>query len=200
MNLDNRFLDIGNETISETFNNSNIKGNETREDSDEDNPFMYFLGCYVLFIFLGLYFISLLKRTNNTDLVNKTNDVWFFLYFANNGALLLSLFSLTIIIDKYGASTIILSVAICLVGTLIYICKKKDQSCADNCFKEGTISEMFSIPCFIIKLVYYTFDCCKCDYVVITTTYMDYYGNIWSENNYCLVIVALIWNIMTMMY
>ena len=74
---------------------------------------------------------------------------------------MISLFSLTIIIDRYGTSIIFLSIAICLVGTLIYICKTKDQRCVDNCFKEGTISGMFRIPCFIINLVSYTFDCFK---------------------------------------
>ena len=127
INFQNRFLDIENGSINENLNNSNITANETSEGTIEDNPYIYFLGCYVLFIFLGLYFIALLKRTNNTQLINKINDVWFFLYFANNGALLISLFSLTIIIDRYGTSIIFLSIAICLVGTLIYICKTKDQ-------------------------------------------------------------------------
>ena len=196
MNLGNRLLDIGNEPIKHNLNNTS---NRTRGNSSEDDPYMYFLASYVLFIFLGLYFIALLKRTNDEQLINKTNDVWFFLFFANNGALLMSLFSLAIIIDKFGISIISLSIAISFAGTLIYIFKMKDKRCVDSCFKEGTISEMFNIPCFIIKLVYYTFDCCKCNYVVITTTYRDYYGNRWSEDNYCLVIVALIWNIMMML-
>ena len=69
---------------------------------------MFFLASYVLFIFLGLYFIALLKRTNIEFLINKTKDVWFFLFFANNGALLMSLFSLTILVDRFGISIILL--------------------------------------------------------------------------------------------
>ena len=65
----------------------------------------------------------------------------------------------------------------------------KDQSCIDNCFKERTISDMFCIPCFIINLIRYTFDCCKCDYIVSKTIYKDNFGHTWGEE----IIFLLLW-------
>lgn len=112
---------------------------------------------------------------------------------------MISVFGLTIIIDRYGIGVIIFTVIVCIVGILIYTYKMKDQRCIDIGFKEGTISYMYLIPCFIIDLVRYTIYCCKCNYVVTTTIYEDMYGHRWEENNYCLVFVACYWNIMTIL-
>ena len=62
--LDNRFLDLGNDTINNTLNNSNITNllNGTNEGLYEDNPYIYFIGGYELFLFLGIYFILLIKK------------------------------------------------------------------------------------------------------------------------------------------
>ena len=96
---------------------------------------------------------------------------------------MVSLFSLSVIINRYGTGIILFTVIVCLVGIVIYICKMKDSSCIDNCFKEGTISGMFRIPCFIINLVSYTFDCFKWDYIVTTTKYKDNFGYTLAEDN-----------------
>ena len=96
---------------------------------------------------------------------------------------MISLFSLSVIINRYGTGIILFTVIVCLVGIVIYICEMKDQNCIDNCFKEGTISDMFRIPCFIINLVRYTFDCYKCDYIVTTIIYKDNFGYTWAEDN-----------------
>ena len=59
-NINNRFLDIGNKIINNSLNNSNTTKpfNETDKYPDETNPYFLFIGSYIQFIFLGLYFFA----------------------------------------------------------------------------------------------------------------------------------------------
>ena len=68
MILDKRILDLGNDTI----NNSNITNplNGINEGLYEDKPYIYFRRLYTI-SFLGIYFILLLKKTNNFQLLKK---------------------------------------------------------------------------------------------------------------------------------
>ncbi len=77
---------------NETYRNMTdnlAKNNGTKKDDDkkvEEDPGTYLIVFFALFFFIGLYMICKLKEYEQTK--NRTDDVWKFLFFANNGALL----------------------------------------------------------------------------------------------------------------
>jgi len=96
---------------------------------------------------------------------NRTDDVWKFLFFANNGALLGSIIDIMISNDTVLDYTPFVLCAIgFVIGSILYLIqsikesnKKKYVSHYFNCEK---IKEWFKLPCFILSFIHLTKECC----------------------------------------
>ena len=168
---------------------SNSK-NETNNDSTtaSEDPGLYLLAWFFIFFFIGLYMICEMKKYPETS--DKTDYVWKFMFFANNGILVASsvnIFTIkNMIIDS---SPFALSTIVFIIGCIYYI-KKYSETCtmefAELYFQWDKISELNKMPCFIWSLVGLTDPCCRSDTYTVTV-YED--GS--TQSNECCVTV---WN------
>ena len=120
-----RFLqfDTNLDTLATDFNDTT---NETIEENNEttisEDPGTYLLAWFLIFLFIGLYIICTMKRY--PEISNRTDDVYKFMFLANNGILVASgvnIFDIkNIIIDS---SPFALSAIIFLIGCIYYISK-----------------------------------------------------------------------------
>ena len=124
------------------------------------------------------------------------SDLLFFLYFANNGSLIVSLIFLSAVYRASGFLPFGIGLVILCIGTCYYVSKIK-ISCEEILSDDENNSKMKSlvkIPCTIINLVQFTYECCRCEYYDVQTT--TYYTDGTKEKNYyCTSILCLIWNI-----
>lgn len=105
------------------------------------------------------------KMKEYEETKNRTDDVWKFLFFANNGALLGSIIDIMISNDTVLDYTPFVLCAIgFVIGSILYLIqsikesnKKKYVSHYFNCEK---IKEWFKLPCFILSFIHLTKECC----------------------------------------
>jgi len=175
-----------------TGNKTNKNGTKKNDDKTkiEEEPATYLLSFFVLFVFIGLYMICKMKDYEQTK--NRTDDVWKFLFFANNGALLESIINIIFFNNTViNYSPLILSGIVFGIGSIYYLyqyIKKCNHEYASHYFSCEKAGEWFELPCFIISLIGLTDPCCRRDHYT-ETTYED--GH--KESNYCCV---CIWNIL----
>ena len=83
----NRFLQyIADNELNNTRNNTN---EETESSSSyAEDPGTFLLGAFFIFFFMGLYIVCVMKKYKES--ANRTDDVWKFMFFANNGILVAS--------------------------------------------------------------------------------------------------------------
>ena len=158
-----RFLQFVNnlEPHATDFNNTNYNNtlNETEKEKDiidiiSEDPGSYLLGWFIIFFFMGLYIACSMK--NYPEISNRADDVYKFMFFANNGILVaasVNIFDIkNLIIDS---SPFGLSALVFIIGCIYYICKYC-QICtlqfADHYFDCDYLGELFKIPCFIWNL------------------------------------------------
>ena len=72
---DNELNDTRNTTSEETESSS----------SYAEDPGTFLLGAFFIFFFMGLYIVCVMKKYKES--ANRTDDVWKFMFFANNGIL-----------------------------------------------------------------------------------------------------------------
>lgn len=190
-NISDRYGDINDTYIQE-------KEKKNSGDSDDSNPFYYLFGFYIIFIFMSIYMIWIVGRSKIRPEYEKKikSDLLFFLYFANNGSLIVSLIFLSAVYRASGFLPFGIGLAILCIGSFYYVSKIK-ISCEEILSDDENNSKMkslFKIPCTIINIVQFTYECCRCEYYDVQTT--TYYTDGTQETNYyCTSIFCLIWNI-----
>ena len=124
------------------------------------------------------------------DIANRTDDVWKFMFFANNGILVaagVNIFNIkNLIIDS---SPFALSSIVFMIGCIYYICKfcrTCSMQLANQYFECEYLGELYKLPCFIWSLVGLTDPCCRSNSYTVT-----YYSDGHTESDYC---CHLIWN------
>ena len=182
----NRFLQFF--EFNDLDNNTNQTSNETDTSSFTEDPGTYLLGWFVIFFFMGLYIVCQMKKYPQS--ANKTDDVWKFMFFANNGILVaasVNVFNIkNLIIDS---SPFALSSIVFIIGCIYYICKfcrTCSMQIANQYFECVQLGELYKLPCFIWSLVGLTDPCCRSNTYTVT-----YYSDGHTESDYC---CHLIWN------
>lgn len=95
-----------------------------------------------------------------------------FIYFANNGSLLISIIFLSSLFKISGFAPFGIGLVVFILVTIFYINKFK-RNYIEEFFDKNTVKSLKEIPCTIIKLVPKTYECCHCQYndIETTTTY-----------------------------
>ena len=157
--------------------------NETSTSVTED-PGSYLLAWFVIFFFIGLYMVCSMKKYPKFQ--NKTDDVWKFMFFANNGILVASsvnIFNIhNLIVDS---SPFALSTIVFIIGCIYYIakyCQTCSMQVAFNYFQCDKLGELYKIPCLVWSLIGLTDPCCE-----IKTYTVTYYADGHTESNECCV-------------
>ena len=128
-----------------------------------EDPGFYLLGWFIIFFFMGLYIVCSMK--NYPEIANRTDDVWKFMFFANNGILVIA--SINVIDIKnilLDGGPFILSSIVFLIGCFYYICKYIKECSyqkAHEYFERSKLGELGKLPCFVWSLVGLTDPCCR---------------------------------------
>ena len=178
-----RFLEYDYYDPNNEYSNSKNETTNNSASASED-PGTYLLGWFFIFFFMGLYMICSMKKY--PQIKDKTDYVWKFMFFANNGILVASsvnIFNIkNMIIDS---SPFALSTIVFIIGCIYYI-KKYCETCsirfAELYFQWDKISELNKMPCFIWSLVALTDPCCRSDTYTVTV-----YEDGHTESNECCV-------------
>ena len=174
-----RFLQYDpNEDIAQT-NNTNSTDDST---SVSEDPGTYLLAWFIIFFFIGAYIICTMKKY--PEISNRTDDVWKFMFFANNGILVASsvnIFNIrNLILDS---SPFALSALVFIIGCIYYI-SKYFQTCsmkvAFHYFECDKLGELYKIPCFMWSLKSLSDDCCRSNSYTVYT-----YADGHTESNEC---------------
>ena len=174
---------------NEIILNGNLSNetNMTSEDTgyiDTKSPFFYLTGYYIVFVLMSIYMISIINRSPISQDIKESikADIWRFLFIANNGSLLVSIIFLSEVYSISGFAPFGLGLTILIIGTIYYLRKINDE-CLAQFFAENKMELLCKIPCLIIKIVKYTYECCRCQYfdISVTTVYTD--GHV--EKDYC---------------
>ena len=115
-----------------------------------------------------------------------------FLFMANNGALLVSIIFISSIYQAAGFAPIGFGIIILTIGIIYYSCNLGD-SFTVVVFEKNNTEELCHLPCLIIKLVRFTFECCRCEYIDIKEKITYYDGHV-EERTYCTSIFCFVWN------
>ena len=170
-----RFLQVDSsfDTTELDYNNTLNETNKTNNYLDiiSEDPGSYLLGWFFIFFFIGLYIICSMKRY--PEISNRTDDVYKFMFFANNGILVVSgvnIFDIkNLIIDS---SPFALSAIVFIMGCIYYI-YKYCQTCtlqfAEKYFNSDYLDELSKIPCFIWSLKVLSDACCRSESYTVTT-------------------------------
>ena len=178
-----RFLQYDYYGLNNEYSNSTNETNNNSTSASED-PGSYLLAWFFIFFFMGLYMICSMKKY--PEISDKTDYVWKFMFFANNGILVASsvnIFNIkNMIIDS---SPFALSTIVFIIGCIYYL-KKYCETCsmgfAELYFQWDKISELNKMPCFIWSLVALTDPCCRSDTYTVTV-----YEDGHTESNECCV-------------
>ena len=143
--------------LSSSQNNYGEKSNrEYTYESTNNNtstnyvkdPASYLIGWFCIFIFMALYIICKMKKIPQFE--NKTDDVWKFLFFANNGIFIAAgINALNIRFLYLDASPLALSGIVFLYGCIHYLikyikfCNKQNAYIYFSCDK---LNELFRLP------------------------------------------------------
>ena len=164
-------------------NNYNNTTNGTSTSITED-PGSYLLAWFVIFFFIGLYMVCSMKKYPSIS--HRTDEVWKFMFFANNGILVASsvnVFNIkNLIIDS---SPFALSTIVFLIGCIYYIakyCQTCSMEFAFKYFQCDYLGELYKIPCFVWSLIGLTDPCCRSNTYTVTI-----YADGHTESNECCV-------------
>lgn len=190
-----------NTSYSDYYGNDNtdIK-NKIEKNSDDFNPFYYLFGFYIIFILMSIYIIIIINRSKiNSEIENKIKkNLFIFLFFANNGSLIVSLIFLSSVFRASGFLSFGIGLVVLVIGTFYYILKIKvscNELLSDDNKNSKLKNYLINVPCTILRIVRFTYHCCRCEYyydIETTTIYSD--GT--KEKSYCCTsILCLFWNI-----
>ncbi len=164
--------------VDNSYNNTT---NGTSTSITED-PGSYLLAWFVIFFFIGLYMVCSMKKYPSIS--HRTDEVWKFMFFANNGILVASsvnVFNIkNLIIDS---SPFALSTIVFLIGCIYYIakyCQTCSMEFAFKYFQCDYLGELYKIPCFVWSLIGLTDPCCRSNTYTVTI-----YADGHTESNEC---------------
>ena len=177
-----RFLqDYSDPDLVDNSYNNTTNGTST---SITEDPGSYLLAWFVIFFFIGLYMVCSMKNYPQTR--NRTDEVWKFMFFANNGILVASsvnVFNIkNLIIDS---SPFALSTIVFIIGCIYYIakyCQTCSMEFAYKYFQCDYLGELYKIPCFVWSLIGLTDPCCTSNTYTVTI-----YADGHTESNECCV-------------
>ena len=162
-------------------NSYNNTTNGTSTSITED-PGSYLLAWFVIFFFIGLYMVCSMKKYPSIS--HRTDEVWKFMFFANNGILVASsvnVFNIkNLIIDS---SPFALSTIVFIIGCIYYIakyCQTCSMEFAYKYFQCDYLGELYKIPCFVWSLIGLTDPCCRSNTYTVTI-----YADGHTESNEC---------------
>ena len=188
-----RYLDL-----NENNDSSTDISDKDKNKSEDFNPFYYLFGFYIIFIMMSIYMIWIINRSQIKEEYEKQikSDLLKFLYFANNGSLIVSLIFLSSVFKASGFLPFGIGLIVLGIGTFYYV-KKIKITCKDIFSGDeinNKIKSLVKIPCTIINIIQFTYECCRCQYYNIKTT--TYYTDGTKETSYCCTsICCLFWNI-----
>lgn len=178
----NRFLQY-NGYYGETNNNEQQKEEDKRKASLDEDPGTFFLAWFFIYFLMGLYIICVLKKI--PQVADKTDYVWKFMFFANNGILVASFFNFlsfkNILMDSSPFALSLIGFGIGCAYYIYKFTKNCNANYAYEYFEYEKLSEFFNLPCFIWNLVGLTDPCCREDRVSI---YIDSNGRL-TDNSCC---------------
>lgn len=175
--------------------------NATLEDNnnsfiDRKSPFFYLTGYYIIFAMMIIYVVVIINRSPIKVETKEAlkSGILKFLYMANNGALLVSIIFISSVYKISGFTPIALGLIILTFGSIYYLCNLKDNW-VQVFFDNNNVEELCRLPGLMLKLVRYTFECCRCEYydVNLVTYYTD--GTV-EKDTICTSIICLIWNVL----
>ena len=175
-----RFLqDYSDPDLVDNSYNNTTNGTST---SITEDPGSYLLAWFVIFFFIGLYMVCSMKKYPSIS--HRTDEVWKFMFFANNGILVASsvnVFNIkNLIIDS---SPFALSTIVFLIGCIYYIakyCQTCSMEFAFKYFQCDYLGELYKIPCFVWSLIGLTDPCCRSNTYTVTI-----YADGHTESNEC---------------
>jgi len=158
----NRFLQYTEDNeLNVNRNKNNTK--EEKSSSSLEDPGTFLLGAFFIFFFMGLYIVCVMKRY--PEGAKRTDDVWKFMFFANNGILVaagVNIFNTKNLI--LGSSDFAITSIVFIIGCIYYIhkfCQTCNMEVAFRYFEWDKLNELYRIPCFIWSLVGLTDPCCR---------------------------------------
>ena len=178
-----------------------IQGNNTTTDNITDNqPKESDFGAeltagFIIFLFMAIYILIRLNHFRE-DIRNRKNDLYVFLYFANNGTLIASGINIFNFFDpnsdvldqilNYGPLS--LTSLIYVIGGLCFIVNLVKNNCdPEQFFSCSQLCYIAKFPCFVWELIPLADYCCMCTTI---TTY--YYEDGHTESDACCV---CLWNL-----
>ena len=192
VNFTEYLTEILTENIIDDFSNS------TENVTDNNNDESLISGSaltegFLFFVILALYIIFKLNSFGYNQ--EQKNNVWYFLYMANNGTLIANGINILNIFDRnsdvlgeilnYGHCA--MTSIIFFVGLCILLCKiKYSFSFFEPLFQFDTLCYLFGLIKFMWSLLGLTDPCCRINTITVTV-YVD--GH--TEDNSCCV---CIWN------
>ena len=184
--------DISNESL---LNETNMILQENNSLIDKKSPFFYLTGFYLIFLIMCIYIIVIIKRSRLLPQFKEQlkSGILKFLFYANNGALLVSIIFISSVYKISGFAPIGFGLIILTIGTIYYLCNNR-ENLITIIFERNNAEQLCRLPGLILKLVRYTFECCRCEYydITVTTIYVD--GHV-EHTTYCTSILCFIWNL-----
>jgi hypothetical protein len=169
-----------------------VQGNNTTDDnltddkSEEESDFGAELTAGVIILcFMAIYILLRLSKFPYY-IKNRKNDLYIFMYFANNGTLIASGINIIIIFDSYSDilyqilnyGPLLLTSLIYIIGGLFFIVNLVKGNCIpEQFFSSELLSSITKLPCFVGKLIPLADYCCMC------TTQIIYYADGHNEND-----------------
>ena len=157
---------------------------EEKKESAKSNGAYTLLAFFFIFIIMGIYMICEMKK--DPQLKEKTDDVWRFMFFANNGALISCIIE---VLAEPGSimnySPLMVSCVFTAIGIIYYLIKfirNCNMEFASKYFDINYLIEIFKLPCFICSIIGLTGPCCRSDTYTVTL-----YADGHTEDNYCCV-------------
>ena len=173
----------------------NVTENITNSEPKEKDLGRELTACFVMFCFMAFYIIARLN-TFPDYIREKKNDLYTFIYFANNETLIASGVNIINLFDPnsgvidqvFNYGPLFPTSLIYLIGGLCFIVNLVKSNCDPNIFFScGKLCSIAKLPCFVWSLIPLANNCCKCT-TIITCIYED--GHV--EDNACCV---CIWNL-----
>ena len=178
------------------------QGNNTTADNiTDDNPKeksdfgKELTGMFVIFLFMAIYILVRLSCFPE-NIQKRKNDLYVFIYFANNGTLIASGINILNIFDPnsgildqilnygpvYGTSLIYVIGGICFIVNLV-----KNECIPEQFFSCEYLGYIAKFPCFVWELIPLADYCCMC-----TTITIYHYEDGHKESDACCV---CLWNL-----
>ena len=202
----NKLNDTFSDKLTETFTDKEtetsfnvIKTNTKDKDKDIsaiDNFYYYLLGYYIIFVMMCIYLVTIINRSgiSNEKKDEIKSDILMFLFFANNGSLIVSIICVSTVFRIMGFAPFGIGLVILIIGIIYYIIKYKGK-CIEEFFSHNEVKYLSKLPCTIIELIRKnTFECCRCEYYDIIT--ITKYSDGTKEKSYCCTsICCFFWNV-----